>query len=180
MIVKTVMPQSSILKKNSYSYDYSDSFCGSFSDKKNIAVITSVGKFFFLAKSKWISRLFSARNNIVKLFGLKIANNEADRQKQLDSFECEIGQKVGLFSVFARNENEVIIGEDDKHLDFRVSLFLKKSFFTEESEQKQLIITTVVKFHNIYGRIYFLVVRPFHKLVVVSILKKIIQQIDRA
>ena len=78
--------------------------------------------------------------------------------------------------MFDKTDNEVILGEDDKHLDFRVSLLLDK--LASKTEQKNLTITTTVKFNNSFGRLYFLPVRAFHKLIVPTMLKGIIKQLE--
>ena len=70
----------------------------------------------------------------------------------------------------------MILGEDDKHLNFRVSLFIDHR--NDEEANKKLIISTTIKFNNWFGRLYFLPVRPFHKLIVVAMLKKIIQRVE--
>jgi hypothetical protein len=51
--------------------------------------------------------------------------------------------------VFAKTENEVILGEDDKHLNFRVSLYLEQQ--TNGTIKKNLTVTTLAK---ISGRIH--------------------------
>jgi hypothetical protein len=76
--------------------------------------------------------------------------------------------------VFHKTDHEIILGEDDKHLDFRVSLYLDEN---TETNQKQLTISTLVKFNNIFGKLYFMPVLPFHKLIVPTMLKGIIKQI---
>ncbi len=47
-----------------------------------------------------------------------------------DSFkrsEFQVGQRVGIFTIQSIEPNELIAGEDDKHLDFRVSVFKVRS-----------------------------------------------------
>ena len=78
---------------------------------------------------------------------------------------------------FSRTENEVVPGEDDKHLNFRISLFLEQNI--EEAEKKKLIISTTIEFNNWFGKIYFLPVRPFHKLIVPTMLKAIIKELEK-
>ncbi|MGV0754388.1 DUF2867 domain-containing protein [Empedobacter brevis] len=176
MIIRAKLPDKSVLKKENDSFDYIDSYQSSFSDETDTIDSTKVGKLFFAGGPKWIGSLFTARNKIVRLFGLKTPGILADRQKQLDNFKCEKGEQFGLFKVFDKTKNEVILGEDDKHLNFRISLFLDT--IADTSEQKNLIITTTVKFNNVFGRLYFLPVRPFHKLIVPAILKGVIKQIE--
>lgn len=176
MIHKCEIPDNSILKKADQSFDYVDSYQGSFTDQTNKIDATRIGKLFFTSGPKWMDSLFIVRNKLVGLLGLKTSGNIPDRQSQLDNFKCEKGEQLGLFKVLDKTNNEVILGEDDKHLDFRVSLFIEKSH--DKSEQKNLTITTTVKFNNVFGRLYFLPVKVFHKLIVPTMIKGIIKQIE--
>jgi len=81
-----------------------------------------------------------------------------------------------LFRVYSKTENEVILGENDKHLNFRISL-LKEDNKVKEN-QKKLTISTTVKFNNWFGKLYFLPVKPFHKIIVAKMLKGILEQIE--
>ena len=53
------------------------------------------------------------------------------------------------------SDEEVLFGEDDRHLDYRVSLLAR---------DRQATLSTVVRFHGNAGRAYFLIVRPFHRI----------------
>lgn len=176
MVTTSKIPNNSTLKLDDSSFDYIDSFQKSFLDEADKIDITKIGKLFFASGPKWIDGLFATRNKVVGLFGLKTSDNTTDRQKQLDNFKCEKGEQLGLFKVFEKTDNEVILGEDDRHLNFRVSLLLDK--ISDKTEQKNLIITTTVKFNNSFGRLYFLPVRPFHKLIVPTMLKGIIKRLE--
>lgn len=176
-ISKSILPQKSILQSEKNGFDYVDSFKGTFIDKNDNITSTEIGKAFFSSGPKWVRKLFNLRNKIVSVFGLKTSGNVVDRQQQLDNFKCEPGEQLGLFKVFNKTDNEVIIGEDDKHLNFRVSLFLDKS--KTDITKKDLTISTTVEFNNWFGRLYFLPVRPFHKLIVPSMLKEIIKNIEQ-
>jgi hypothetical protein len=171
------LPDKSILNKNEKHFDYIDSYQSEFVDKKNNISPTVIGKAFFLSGPKWVDRLFTIRNKIVGLFGLKTSGKRTNRQKELDNFKCEPGEQLGLFKVFSKTDNEVVIGEDDKHLNFRVSLLLDK--LPNETDKKTLTITTTVEFNNWFGRLYFLPVRPFHKLIVPTMLKGIIKELEK-
>lgn len=176
-IVKTTLPSNSILNISHKKYDYVDSFQGELNDIDNKFNSVDIGKAFFSSGPKWIERLFALRNKIVSLFGLKTSGNISDQKKQFENFKCEPDQQLGLFKVFAKTENEIILGEDDKHLNFRVSLFLEEK--EEKSTTKELTISTTVEFNNWFGRFYFLPVRPFHKLIVPSMLKEIIKELEK-
>lgn len=176
-ISETSLPQNSFLKKDKLPYDFVDSFMGEFSDEKNSITSADVGKAFFTSAPEWVGHLFELRNKIVRHLGLKTSGNTVDRETLLANFHCEPGEQLGLFKVFYRDENEVILGEDDQHLNFRVSLYMQKTM--QNNGKKQLVISTAVQFHNIFGKIYFLPVKPFHKLIVPRMLKGILQKLEQ-
>jgi hypothetical protein len=176
-IVKTTLPINSILNTSHKEYDYVDSFQGVLNDVENKITSVDIGRAFFSSEPKWVGKLFNLRNKIVSVFGLKTSGNAVDRQQQLDNFKCEQGEQLGLFKVFNKTDKEVIIGEDDKHLNFRISLFLDKS--KADKSKKEFTISTTVEFNNWFGRLYFLPVRPFHKFIVPTMLKGIIKDVEK-
>lgn len=174
MKIETVnIPQQSILA--SERYDYSDTYKGSFLDKENKVDSFTVGKAFFSSVPKWGEKLFMLRNKVVALFGLKVSEKPSNSAEILNNFKGEVGEQIGLFKVFHKSDNEIVLGENDKHLDFRVSLLFSKT----EEEKKDLFISTTVIFHNWLGKLYFLPVKPFHKLIVPIMLKTIIKEIEK-
>jgi hypothetical protein len=176
-IKKINFPERSILYDFSIKYDFMDSYQGAISDPENKLKATDIGKAFFSSAPDWVGKLFTFRNKTVAFFGLKISDNASNREELLAKFKCEAGEQLGLFKVFSSNENEVILGENDKHLDFRISLFLESS--EENTTKKKISISTTVIFHNLFGRLYFLPVKPFHQLIVPSMLKGIINHLER-
>jgi hypothetical protein len=71
------------------------------------------------------------------------------------------------FPVLGRRDGEVLMGLDDRHLDFRVSLRLLQS----DDAEDLLLLTTTVTFHGALGRLYFALVRPFHRRIVPAMLR---------
>jgi hypothetical protein len=177
-IIKTILPKESLLNTNTEKHDYTDSFQGVLNDPRNKFTLVDIGKSFFSSKSKWIEKLFALRNRMVSIFGLKTSGNITNRQNELNNFKCEKGEQLGLFKVFDKTENEIILGQDDKHLNFRVSLFLEEQ--KNELTKKNLTISTTVEFNNWFGRLYFLPVKPFHKLIVPTMLKGIIRELENS
>jgi hypothetical protein len=110
---------------------------------------------------QWIMALMKIRNGIVKLFGLRTGENENVKE----AVYYPVGSKAGYFTVTARNVNEIVMGEDDRHLYFRASVLIDR-------EQSFIYLITIVRFHNVWGRIYFLPVKPFHRLIIKSLLKR--------
>ncbi|WP_454045492.1 DUF2867 domain-containing protein [Chryseobacterium sp. Marseille-Q8038] len=173
-INKTEFPEKSILSPGKKDFDYMDSFEGELINKE--LDITTVGKAFFTSSPKWGKKMFTFRNKLVGLFGLKTGAETENNQAEKD-FTCEVGERLGLFQVLDKTHNEIVLGEDDRHLDFRISLLFDtcKDFQTQNS----LTISTTVKFHNWLGVLYFLPVRPFHRLIVPAILKNMIGQLEK-
>lgn len=174
-IKKTEFPEKSVLSKGKKEFDYIDSFEGEFTDGGRNIDISEIGKVFFTSGPKWGKRMFAFRNKAVGIFGLKTGSESETQQKEQD-FKCEVGERAGLFKVFDKTSNEIVLGEDDKHLDFRVSLLVDRS--KVHPDEHSLTISTTVKYHNWLGVLYFLPVRPFHKLIVPAMLKNIIVQLE--
>ena len=64
------------------------------------------------------------------------------------------------YPVLAVDGSEVVVGMDDRHLDFRVALTVRP--FGSDV----LVVTTAVRRHNRFGRAYFALVKgPHHVLV---------------
>jgi hypothetical protein len=102
----------------------------------------------------WMRWLLKLRDAIVRPFGIRTASDREDKPQL-------------MFALVSENSNETVLGEKDRHLDFRVSLYI------DQVEGKQrLTVTTIVHFNNWLGRAYFLPVRPFHRIIVKSSLKR--------
>jgi hypothetical protein len=104
---------------------------------------------------RWVRLLLALRNRIVGLVGLKSA--------ELGIAE---GETVGAFPVVSACEEQVVLGFNDRHLDFRIVLDVAPG----GSETRKVAITTLVERHNLFGRFYILAITPFHKLIVRTML----------
>jgi hypothetical protein len=110
------------------------------------------------------------------LFGLMTSNQLAEKEKHPDNIKLELGEQLGIFELLDKSENEIIVGGDDKHLNLRVSLLLEP--MTKVTAKIELIITSCVKFNNLFGKVYFIPVKPFHKIIVYRTLKNILRQLE--
>jgi hypothetical protein len=96
--------------------------------------------------------LLNIRDMLVRPLGLKtVADLKQTR-----------GDRVSLFRIFERHDDEIVLGEDDTHLDFRVSVLVQPS----SHGQPRLIVTTVVFCNRSLGRAYITLIAPFHRAVV--------------
>lgn len=160
IIYKTTLPDDSLIKELGYN-DHSDCI-GVVLGRTDIN-IDDIVNCFFTASPGFVTILMKLRDFIVGFIGLKTGNYT--RRKKV---RFEPGKEIGLFKMFQKNNQEAIIGTDDKHLNFRVSLYVKPTEATTE-----ILISTVVHFNNVWGRIYMTIVSPFHKVVVRGMIKKI-------
>lgn len=119
----------------------------------------------------WIQSLMAARNKIAALVGLR-HHTAAEMKAARDSVHhanLEVGQRAGLFSVLYISDNELVLGDDDKHLNFRISVL------TEAGKNSKAYVTTVVSEHNFLGRIYMVIVKPIHRVIAPYMIRKAIR-----
>jgi hypothetical protein len=123
-----------------------------------------LARFIFAHQAPWIGRLMAVRDAVVAGFGLKTA-------KHLAALEAGSGgsARLSIFKVYSASRTEVVLGEDDKHLDFRLSVLCSST--SSPGAKRQLIMSTVVHCHNRLGRLYIFLIAPFHRLVVQSSLR---------
>ena len=123
-----------------------------------------LARFVFSVQPSWIGALTNVRDAIVAAFGLKTARQLATRSAD------SAGERIGIFRVFSRSETEVVLGEDDKHLDFRVSILCTPD--RPPSTGSRLTLSTVVHCHNRLGKTYLSIIAPFHRQVVKASLRR--------
>lgn len=156
----STVPEGSLVLKGFKRVDYVDRYQTESMTTETVDEITIK---LFTAPG-WVDALMRVRNLIVRPFGLK-----TDTPKTMTGSErLEVGSTAVLFHVIDRNDNEIVIGENDRHLNFRSSVLVMK-----KRTGSLICLTTVVHFNNWFGRLYFMPVKPFHRLIVRSLLKRI-------
>ena len=98
----------------------------------------------------WIGRLMALRNSLVRLVGLKTA-------------------KIDGFPVLSEREDQMVVGFDDGHLDFRLVIRVEPM----ATDLNRVSIATLVDRHNALGRAYIAVITPFHKVIVMRMLRSL-------
>jgi hypothetical protein len=105
----------------------------------------------------WAKALLALRDLMVRPLGLKTGSEQDLRPPTRE--EITNATYPGIFAVHAVNDDEVILGANDKHLDFRVSVL--------RSEADDIVaLSTWVHPHNAMGRAYLALVYPFHRVIV--------------
>ena len=98
---------------------------------------------------KPVDWLFKLRNALVKPFGIQGGSG----------FRNLISE---------RSDDEIILSKNDKHLCFWVGIYCSRP----EDGWQEASVTTVVKFNNFFGKIYFIGIWVLHKLLVKSLFRK--------
>lgn len=123
-----------------------------------------LARYIFSQQAFWASGLMVIRDALVAGFGLKTS-------RQLRSASARTKEnRVGIFRVYSASATEIVLGEDDRHLDFRLSLLCQGC--PSASGTQRVIVSTVVHCHNLLGRTYLFLIAPFHRLIVQSSLRQ--------
>jgi hypothetical protein len=105
----------------------------------------------------WMKLLLIVRNEAASLAGLNAPTaSEILHVEFKDRYV--VGEKIGVWPIFALNENEVVAGRNNKHMDFRLSV-LK----VPDGDGMSVGVSTICTVHNLSGKLYLLFVVPFHK-----------------
>ena len=107
---------------------------------------------------RWIGALLALRNFLVAPFGLK--TSAPDEPGARDT--------IGIFPVVDQTPDRLVAGLNDKHLDFRLVVDVASAAHTQ-----RVTATTLVLTHNLLGRTYLAIIRPFHRLVVPAMLRQV-------
>jgi len=119
---------------------------------------------FFTDMPGWVDALFRLRNFLVQFVGLKRSNEDIEKLK-----DCiRTGGKYGFTSVPDKNNNETVLLLQDTHLNAYLSVHIENT----DNKRKNVSLITVVHFNNRLGNMYFAIIKPFHKIVVKSMLKR--------
>jgi len=116
----------------------------------------AVAAMAFATPPDWVSALMGVRNAVMGRLGYKTAK-----------------LRMG-FPVLSSAPDQVLMGLDDGHLDFRAVVRVERAAHGES----RITLTTLVKRHNTLGRVYLGVIMPFHKLIVRSMLARLAARLN--
>jgi hypothetical protein len=109
----------------------------------------------------WINRLLWLRNQLVRPFGLKPG---AEQTKQSTT-------SVGIFPIIESRPDCLVLGLDDRHLDFRLLV----DIVDIGNSRQSVTVSTAVKTHNALGSAYLTIVKPFHRIIVPVMLRQVLK-----
>lgn len=120
----------------------------------------------FSSVPNWALPLFALRNWLVVFVGLEPSHNPVVHELPCN-VRFEPSERAMLFRVSHRTDDEIVMAEADRHLDFRVSI--RK---TPQADGASTVdVTTAVWFNNRLGRFYFAIVKPFHRWIVAAMVR---------
>ncbi|WP_295938872.1 DUF2867 domain-containing protein [uncultured Alistipes sp.] len=161
-IRKTALPANSRIATY-LPYDFCDSFL--FTAGKKITLSPDdLMVAFWATNPAWLRTLYKIRAMLVKPFGLKTGK---DSDQHLMEQAIRSGASYRLMSVVEKTGSETIISLDDKHLRAYLSVYI---------EDRNIQVSTLVRYHNKLGVAYFNLIRPFHTIVVRKIFKQVLKE----
>ncbi len=162
MVISQPIPKTAGIIQALPKVDFSDCFA---TTNKSDSLET-IAHLIFNNPPDWVKALFAIRNALVGLVGLK------HRMPSDYHTRYEQGGYIGFFKIFLIEEGELVMGLDDKHLNFRVSIF------DSAQETYNIKVTTLVEYNNPLGKVYMSIIRPFHVMVVKSMVKKAYKAVE--
>lgn len=137
--------------------DFSDAYSVTVSDP-SIDAMTAT-KRALASPPVWARPLMLLRDIVVTPLGLKTRFDASLRGTD----------RVGIFPVVSETPGRVVLGFDDRHLDFRVIVDVQP----EGEGGRLLTATTLVRTNRTSGRLYLAAVTPFHRMIVPAALAQI-------
>ncbi|WP_394780221.1 DUF2867 domain-containing protein [Undibacterium sp.] len=125
-----------------------------------------LARFLLSHQAPWVAKLMRLRDMLVAGFGIKTS-----RQLQDADGPAADSKRIYIFKIYETHGNEILLGEDDKHLNFRLSVLRQRSEAIA-GQPGMLVLSTVVQCHNLLGRSYITLIAPFHRMVVQSALRR--------
>lgn len=136
-----------------------------FSDRYSIEVsgrnldARTAAEYVILRRPAWIGWLMALRNLMVRPFGLKAGPTDIPSSRE----------QIGFFPLIDESPSTIVLGLDDRHLDFRLLIEVR-----ELGDGRQSVsATTLVATHNLLGRAYLAIVMPFHRIIVPAMLSRV-------
>lgn len=126
---------------------------------------------FWTVPPKWVDNLFDLRDLLVKPFGIQGGNKGSRRELEKS---IRTGGTHKFMSIADKSDEETILCANDKHLVMYLSIKVKEL----NERDKDVTVSTLVKFHNLLGRAYFSIIYPFHCIIVRSMLKSVLKKFE--
>ncbi len=121
--------------------------------------VVELARAVMAARPGFVGPLMGARDLVMGSLGVKTSGQIA-----LAGSKRRLG-RIGSFGVEEVSRSEVVLAEDDRHLDFRTSFLLR-----HHGAGRELAWVTVVSCNNLLGQVYLAVISPLHRMIVQAFL----------
>ncbi|MGN6230755.1 MAG: DUF2867 domain-containing protein [Trinickia sp.] len=118
----------------------------------------------FERQAWWIRALTCVRDGVMVTAGVKSS-------RAVGLAAAARGPVIGYLPLLSKSATELVVGADDRHLDFRATIQL----LAEAENGRELLAGTVVHCHNRLGRIYLAAIAPFHRVIVRANLERAVR-----
>jgi Protein of unknown function (DUF2867) len=155
-VVECDIPSGSLLSREVIEHAY---FRDSYRTPLSRVELDIVNIFFgiFAHHPLWMKLLLIVRNKLASLAGLDAPTaSETFHVKVKDRYV--VGDRIGVWPIFALSENEIVAGRNNKHMDFRLSVPK-----VPDGDRASVVVSTICTVHNLSGKVYLFFVVPFHR-----------------
>ena len=122
----------------------------------------------FERQAWWIRALTWVRDAVMATVGVKSS-------RAIGAAAAARGlQVIGYLPLLSKSPGELVVGGDDRHLDFRAAILLR----TGAAGGRELVVVTVVHCHNRLGRTYLTVIAPFHRTILRANLERAVRVME--
>ena len=123
----------------------------------------------FERQAAWIRALTWVRDRVMATVGVKTS-------RAIGAAAAARGlQVIGYFPVLSKSAREMVVGGDDRHLDFRVAVLVRP----DAHGAREMVVVTVVHCHNRLGRTYLAAIAPFHRTILRANLQRTVRMLER-
>lgn len=152
-VVKVAVPAACHVSEGFKRVDFADAYQVALSQPQLTAEQATLA--IFAHSPAWVGALMKLRGVFARAVGLKHSDMQSGAQPR------------GIFNVRARHDNEIVIGDDDSHLNFRISVLR-----AGEADAATVTVSTAVEINNTVGRVYMFIVKPFHRVIARSMVQR--------
>ena len=158
------LPEASTLRAHLSRFDHLDSF-EIFGSKPHLSMVDIYAALLGQLPASF-KHLLVLRSLLVKPFGIAGVGYR-ELTAPIDTSRSYVtGERIGRWTLYDQLPDEIIAGADDKHLDFRVSVFRER----QHERGIRLVLSTGVMTHNAFGRAYLATILRFHRFGVTQLL----------
>ena len=165
--IETQVPADSLIAAHVMGSDFHDAWSLEVADTQ----CSALGLFMRSAAAAppWVERCMVLRNRVAAMVGLKDLGALGAMDFGRDEASYRIGERIGIFTLLHHADEEVLLGDADKHLDVVLSTHKRRL----DASRILVTVTTVVKVRNLLGRLYMIPVRPMHRRIAPAVLSSL-------